>query len=235
MAWDLAPSLKTLRTQVNKAFPNRSKKSDGTIGDTAHASRASDHNPNSEGIVCAFDITHDPANGADCHVMFEAIRKNPHPNCKYIIFDGKIASRKLWWIKRPKSGHTQHMHVSVGVGNDGKSKPGTYNDTSLWDIGSKPEPPKPPKIVDLGDDMQTAVVTVTIGTKDDKGKGWGAVNTGKTVKACWAVLNSSNPKERYPGFEGITVSSTTDGKQAIGVVEGAKPGSKFDIRIFWVN
>lgn len=31
MAWSLAPSLKVLRDQVNQAYPNRSKKSDGTI------------------------------------------------------------------------------------------------------------------------------------------------------------------------------------------------------------
>jgi len=42
MSWRLARSLEPLRNEVNAAAPNRSKASDGTIGDTAHSSRASD-------------------------------------------------------------------------------------------------------------------------------------------------------------------------------------------------
>ena len=45
MTWRLARSLETLRAQINRIAPNRSKVSDGTIGDAKHASRSSDHNP----------------------------------------------------------------------------------------------------------------------------------------------------------------------------------------------
>ena len=138
MAWDLAPSLKTLRSQVNSAYPNRSKKSDGTIGDAAHAASRSDHNPNAQGIVCALDLTHDPANGFDADVLAEAQRKNPHPDLKYIVWKGRIASRKYGWTWRPNSGHYQHIHLSVGVGSDGQSAPGTYNNTSPWNLGGTP-------------------------------------------------------------------------------------------------
>jgi len=138
MAWDLAPSLKTLRSQVNSAYPNRSKKSDGTIGDAAHAASRSDHNPNPQGIVCALDLTHDPANGFDADVLAEAQRKNPHPDLKYIVWKGRIASRKYGWTWRPNSGHYQHIHLSVGVGTDGQSAPGTYNNTSPWNLGGTP-------------------------------------------------------------------------------------------------
>jgi hypothetical protein len=65
MAPRIAKSLDVLRSQINKAHPNRSKVSDGWIGDTAHAARASDHNPNSGGVVTALDLTHDPAHGFD--------------------------------------------------------------------------------------------------------------------------------------------------------------------------
>lgn len=46
MAWRLAGSLVTFRDQLNAAFPNRSKISDGFIGDAAHQAQgsASDHN-----------------------------------------------------------------------------------------------------------------------------------------------------------------------------------------------
>ena len=37
-------------------------------------------------------------------------------------------------MSRPNSGHTSHVHVSVGVGSDGKSVQ-PYDDTNAWDIG----------------------------------------------------------------------------------------------------
>ncbi|MQB02542.1 MAG: hypothetical protein GEU78_20460, partial [Actinobacteria bacterium] len=78
MAWRVARSLLTLRDQVDAAAPNRSKRSDGTIGDAAHASRSSDHNPwvkdGATGVVTAIDLTHDPAGGANMHTISEALR-----------------------------------------------------------------------------------------------------------------------------------------------------------------
>ena len=64
-SWRLAKSLDVLRNQVNAQAPTRSKACDGTIGDQAHSSRASDHNPNAKGVVQAQDFTHDPAGGFD--------------------------------------------------------------------------------------------------------------------------------------------------------------------------
>jgi hypothetical protein len=49
----------TLRAQVNKRWPTREKASDGWIGDRAHASRKSDHNPDGKGWVHALDIDAD--------------------------------------------------------------------------------------------------------------------------------------------------------------------------------
>ena len=69
MAWRVAKSLLKLRDQINAHAPKRSKKSDGYIGDAAHASRSSDHNPwvkdGKMGVVTAADFTHDPAGGFD--------------------------------------------------------------------------------------------------------------------------------------------------------------------------
>lgn len=154
MGWTIAPALITLRDEVNSRWPNRDKASDGFIGDTAHAATASDHNPNAEDVVCAFDITHDPDNGPDIAVLFEQFRTNPHPDCKYLIANRQIASRTHDWIVRAYSGdpHTNHLHVSVGVGSDGQSAPGTYDDTSSWFTGIVAEQHSTPAVITLTED-----------------------------------------------------------------------------------
>lgn len=146
MAWRLAESLRALRAECDAAAPDRSKASDGTIGDAAHAASRSDHNPNADGVVCALDITHDPDGGADCHAWAERVRTGGNPNLKYIIFAGRIASitRGLEW--RPYGGrnpHRNHMHVSVGRGEDGRST-GPYDDAGSWGISSAAPVPAPP-------------------------------------------------------------------------------------------
>lgn len=135
-SWRLATSLETLRSQVNSAYPNRSKASDGTIGDTSHAASASDHNPNQYGVVCALDLTHQPGY-FDTHAMAESIRRNPHPEAKYIISNGRIAGGFNNWQWQKYNGsnpHSSHVHISVGSGNDGRSKP-PYDSTNKWNIG----------------------------------------------------------------------------------------------------
>jgi len=138
MSWRLARSLEVLRAEVNALAPGRSKASDGTIGDTAHQSGASDHNPNAAGVVCALDLTHDPAHGADMHRIAEHIRTRRHPALKYVIWNRRIASASSGWAWRTYTGsnpHTKHMHVSVGTGPDGRST-GPYDDTSPWGLTS---------------------------------------------------------------------------------------------------
>lgn len=43
--WVLTKGLENLRSQVNEAFPDRDKTTDGTIGDEAHQQHVSGHNP----------------------------------------------------------------------------------------------------------------------------------------------------------------------------------------------
>lgn len=123
-SWRLAKSLEVLRAQVNAAFPTRKKSSDGTIGDAAHASRDSDHNPWFKdsfgvGVVSAIDFTHDPGSGFDAHAFAEALIKSKDRRIKYVISNRRIASGAngpLPWKWRPYNGanpHTQHMHLSV--------------------------------------------------------------------------------------------------------------------------
>lgn len=117
--WKLAPGLETLRQQVNALAPKRSKASDGTIGDAAHASRTSDHNPNARGVVNALDITHDPSQGVDIAKIATALIASRDPRIKYLIFNGKIVSGAGGtkpWSERVYKGankHTKHVHISV--------------------------------------------------------------------------------------------------------------------------
>ncbi len=115
--WTLHPALIQLRDQINQRWPNRSKKSDGTIGDTAHSSRASDHNPDERGVVHAMDVTHDPS-GCDASKLAEVLRLSKDSRLKYCIFAGRIFSSTVQpWTWRPYSGsnpHNKHVHVSVG-------------------------------------------------------------------------------------------------------------------------
>jgi hypothetical protein len=135
----LAGCLETLRTQIDEAFPDRSKVSDGWIGDPAHAARNSHHNPNAADVVCAIDLTDDPEHGADMATITEAIRKSRDPRVTYVIFSGRMYSsynsstgRKAWeW--GPYTGinaHEAHAHIS-------SADPANYDNDDWWQIGEE--------------------------------------------------------------------------------------------------
>lgn len=143
MAWRLAKALETLRSDINAKWPNRSKASDGTIGNEEHASRSSDHNAHvrdgNMGIVTAIDITHDPAHGLDSEQLAEALRASRDSRIKYIISNKKICSAlESPWKWRPYNGknpHNHHVHISVKPTKD------HYDNTSVWDLEGV-EPPR---------------------------------------------------------------------------------------------
>lgn len=136
MTWRVAKSLDVLLEQINELAPERSKISDGSIGDPRHAAAMSDHNPNASGVVCARDFTHDPANGADMNLFGEALRESTDDRLKYVIWDREMfssypTSGHAAFSWRPYSGsnpHDKHMHVSVH---------GDYDDTRPWQIGEE--------------------------------------------------------------------------------------------------
>ena len=138
MSWRLARSLERLRAQVNAAVPGRSKSSDGSIGDAAHASRTSDHNPyikdkNGVGVVRAIDITHDPNGGFDSYKFADYLRVKGDKRIRYIISNYRIANPGQPWrpYKCPpnKNPHDHHVHISVS------ESASLYDDDSDWDIG----------------------------------------------------------------------------------------------------
>lgn len=146
MAWRLARSLATLREQINQLSPNRSKISDGTIGDVAHSARTSDHNPDAGGIVRALDLTHDLAHGIDGKALANALLDARDPRIKYIISNGEIASGaagpKPWQWRRYTGAnpHTKHVHLSVVAGAKG-------DDPAAWGFTLAVPPTKADKPV----------------------------------------------------------------------------------------
>lgn len=130
MSWHLAPALVTLRDQVNKRWPKRSKKDDGTVGDQAHRNRKSDHNPDSQGRVHAIDLTHDPKKGFDSYRFAEHLRNERDARISYVISNKKIFSSTVApWTWRKYTGsnpHSAHVHISVRSGAHASStKPWT--------------------------------------------------------------------------------------------------------------
>lgn len=114
-----AKSLEKLLDQVNKLWPNRSKVNDGWIGDSAHAARKSDHNPNPRGVVQAQDITHDPKVGFDSYKFADALIKSRDKRIKYVISNGRLAWGNegakpwVWKTYTGQNPHDKHVHVSV--------------------------------------------------------------------------------------------------------------------------
>lgn len=137
MSWRLAKSLTKLREQVNAAYPGRDKTSDGSIGDAAHATRKSDHNPwityQGQGIVTAIDIDEDvDARGSVEHIV-KAIQASRDPRVKYIIYEGRISVQgdiTKWKAYKGVNPHKHHAHISVNA------DPRLFDDTTAWDIGS---------------------------------------------------------------------------------------------------
>lgn len=107
----LAVSLRNLRAECDARWPMRDKRSDGWIGDEAHAKRQSDHNPDGEGVVHALDVT---AHSIDPLVL--VVAATHHPATHYVIFNRVIWSVVSGWIPKPYDGpdpHRSHVHVSI--------------------------------------------------------------------------------------------------------------------------
>ena len=132
----LSKSAIQLREQIDDAFPDRDRTSDGWIGDTRHAARKSDHNPDAQGWVRAIDVDRDLAGKKgkpdlmpDLVDQIRLAAKSGDKRISYIIFDGRIASSKKAWAWRDYSGinrHDKHMHISFTPKGD--------QDSSFFDI-----------------------------------------------------------------------------------------------------
>jgi hypothetical protein len=159
MTWRLAKSLAKLRDQVNERHPKRKKHADGSIGDSAHSSRASDHNPHIKdagtGVVSALDLTHDPANGFDSYAFAESLRLAKDPRCKYVISNGRIfSSTTAPWVWRKYTGsnpHKSHVHISVLAEKRHYDHEGNWSFSSGSGGVAPPSPEEPRRTLRRGD------------------------------------------------------------------------------------
>ena len=127
----LSKAAKQLREQFDDTFPDRDRTSDGWIGDTRHAARKSDHNPDEQGWVRAIDVDKDLHKGSKPDLMPDlvdqlrlACKAKTEKRISYIIFDGQICSSILNWKWRKYTGankHKAHAHFSFKkeADNDG--------------------------------------------------------------------------------------------------------------------
>lgn len=120
--WRLSPSLIAMEAEADAIAPNRSRASDGSIGDQEHAARLSQHNPADDLTdadlirwVCAIDLTHDPAGGFHAHDRARQIAANRDPRVRYLISDGEIwnPGSGKWSPYTGPNKHRQHMHASI--------------------------------------------------------------------------------------------------------------------------
>jgi hypothetical protein len=128
--WTLVPALVALRAEFNWLSARRDTRSDGSIGDRAHADRPSDHNPDETGEtpyedadsrneVHALDIDDTGPWPAPFTSMVDEIvkrhRQGLDDRLQNVIYNGRIASRSWGWTWRDYDGqnrHTEHAHFS---------------------------------------------------------------------------------------------------------------------------
>lgn len=190
MAWYLNRALSNFRSAVNAAYPNRDKESDGTIGDEAHQSGSSDHNPDSDGSVDAWDMDVNLRSGNDAATI-EHLKQvfQAHPSSRYWIHNDQIARRDYGWRRESyayagpnRNRHTRHVHWNTRE---------SYEDsTAPWNVEDDMTP-------DQAAQLKDSHFVLTKGVPNPAGDGrvplhvWAGWMTG-TVKAVAESLSKGN-------------------------------------------
>lgn len=150
--WVLVPALVALRRDLDAVAPGRDTRSDGSIGDAAHSTRVSDHNPDETGAVPihdadtinevhAIDVDVDLRQPSDLtlrrvvdHIV-DRCRTGAERRLRYVIFQKIIWHVDNEWRPAPYSGsdpHTEHAHFSASY------DPLRERNTADWNLGEIP-------------------------------------------------------------------------------------------------
>ena len=143
--WRVSRSLLQLRAEANASYPRRDRTSDGTIGDAAHATRSSDHNPwvivAGWGVVRALDLDVDGLPVAAAWEKGRALaRAGRLPQVTgggYFIVNRRITAPDFssWRAYYGTNPHTSHGHVSNSLSVAG------FDSAAAWGLfGSTPAP-----------------------------------------------------------------------------------------------
>lgn len=109
-----------LREQVDDAWPNRDRASDGAAASPGHKAHSpkSDHNPDEKGIVRAIDIDADLKSDKSAAFDFAnqlRLLARTDKRISYIIFNERIASwvgNYKWRKYKGINPHKKHIHIS---------------------------------------------------------------------------------------------------------------------------
>jgi len=129
--WILVSCLVSLREEFNQLAPDRDKSSDGSIGDDAHASSSSDHNPDETGATPYEDadsVNEVHAIDVDVNlrvpgwtmeravqIIVDRHRLGSDDRLQNVIYNRRVWSRSWGWTEREYTGsnpHDKHAHFS---------------------------------------------------------------------------------------------------------------------------
>jgi hypothetical protein len=171
--------LDSLRGEFNLMSPNRDKRSDGWVGDRAHAMNSSDHNGDESGNTPYEDADNvDEVHGLDVddtgpwpregwfdekiRTIVDNHRRGLDNRLQNVIRNGRIASRSWGWAWRTyggSNGHYEHAHFSA------RYTTAQENDVSPWGVY---DPPK--QIQEVIVALEKDMITITADTAKEIGK-----------------------------------------------------------------
>jgi len=164
-----AKSIARLESEIEAPYPGTTV---WIVGDEAHKNTWSDHNANAAGVYCAADVKGD--GGLSLPKFVAHLIARPHPNLRYVIFNHKIYERSNDFEPEDyhgKSGHEEHVHVSVGNGPDGRSTTNYDNGSTSWRIASMVDdtpPPAKPSKPSTGTKLGNKMPTIQRGNKGSR-------------------------------------------------------------------
>lgn len=180
MAWVLTKNLTKLRNEFNALGPNRDRSTDGSVGDLAHQTGYSGHNPDRTGMaeysdgdsldeVRAIDVDKDGPwlHGQSMEKVVQYLvtrgRKGDYLPLAYIIYNRRIWVKSNGWATQEYYGdnpHDKHAHFS----GDYSQKADNYADFNygIANLGKPVEEDLPVKQADF-DKLMTGWAKSTAG------------------------------------------------------------------------